>query len=410
MKTKLYAFQERGVEFHLRHRYSLNLCEMGLGKTIQALAVAEKVGGRVVILCPAFLQENWRAEIRKHVEGPLDCEIIPYSRLSTDTFNVKKCKILIADEIHYLKNPDANRTKAALDIVKSLKPDYFIGLTGTPIKNRVPEFYTLLSLVSMNPRPTSGIDLNKYFRNKDHFAARYCYLEQFSVGSIKVKKWHGFNMDRLEEFKELLQGKVFKVKSEDALELPPMIHKRVQTNIEPISTLEKEFEAFLAGGKNIMAKKSSATLKAKATAEYVQDILDQGDGPVVVFTDHVDSAKLISRHFKLMPITGETPIHERSVLTDKFNGGDIPVLIATIGSFSVGVNLTAARHLVFNDISWVPGDNFQAMKRIHRIGQTKPCVIHYMLAGHVDEYILDTLQQKMAVIDTTNSLALGVSA
>jgi SNF2 family DNA or RNA helicase len=405
--VKLYSYQELAVTFHLAHHYSLNLCEMGLGKTLMALETARRVGGKVLIFCPAFLVANWRQEITRYC-STLDYQIVPYSQLSRgDEISIASATTIIADEVHYLVNPSSKRTKFFRQILKALKPDYFIGLTGTPIKNRVPEFYSLLSLVSLNPRGTSGIDINQHFRNQDHFASRYCYGERLHFGSTKVVKWYGLKAERLQEFKTLLKDKVFKVRAEDVLELPPLIHKKVYSALEPSPDLAKEFEAYLQGGKNIVAKKASAILKAKATMSYVGDIIEQGNGPVVVFTDHVESAKMIGRHFAVTPITGETPSEQRSQIAKSLEMGRISVLVATIGSFSVGVNLTCSNHLVFNDCSWVPASNLQALKRIHRIGQTERCVIHYILAGHVDEFILDTLQKKLAVIDTTNSLALS---
>jgi len=77
------------------------------------------------------------------------------------------------------------------------------------------------------------------------------------------------------------------------------------------------------------------------------------------------------------------------------------VLAATIGSLSVGVTLTAARHVVFNDLSWVPGDNLQAEKRIHRIGQKNACTAHYIEASETDAYIRKTLEEKQAASDRT---------
>ena len=80
------------------------------------------------------------------------------------------------------------------------------------------------------------------------------------------------------------------------------------------------------------------------------------------------------------------------------------VIVATIGAFSVGVNLTKANHLVFNDISWVPADNEQALKRIHRIGQERACTIHYVVGGHVDKFILDKVRSKMKIINSVTGV------
>lgn len=405
---QLYDYQERAVQFHLAHAYSLNLCEMGLGKTVMALETARRAKGKVLIFCPAFLATNWRIEIADQCPE-LDYAIIPYSRLSLgDSIKIEAPTTIIADEIQYLSNPTAKRTQFFKQILEDLEPKYFIGLTGTPIKNRIPEFYSLLSMVSLNPAKTSGIDVNEHFRNRDHFASRYCHFEEIPINGRKIRKWHGFKDLRAAEFKSLLRGKVYKVRAEDVLDLPPIAHKKAYAELEVPKNLDEEFKAFLSGNKNSAAKKESALLKAPATIAYVEEMLKQDIGQIVIFTDHVESAKMIARHFKVPPIVGETLSEERGRIGIKFGLGAYPILVASIGAFSVGSNLTSASHLVFNDCSWVPANNLQALKRIHRIGQTKRCVIHYILAGHIDEFILDTLQAKLAVIDVTNALALAV--
>lgn len=409
MKTKLFKYQEDAVEFHLRHHYSLNLCEMGLGKTLMALATAERVGGKTLIVCPTFLRFNWHSEIRKHVDS-LDYNVLTYSALSKGNFPAdKKYDTIIFDEIHYLKNAKAYRTRTATRMIQKLSPTYLIGLTGTPIKNRIPEYYTLLSMVSFNPKKTSGVDFNKFFANQYQFSERYCYSEpnKFSGG----KDYYGFRMDRLSEFRHLLKDKVFKVDGSKVLDLPPISHVTYEANYDLpdhiVDGLAEEMLEF-SGGVTSKNKRMAASLKVKSTVNYVDNILEQGN-QVVVFTDHISAAKSLACGFSVPPITGETPMKERESIYNKFIEGKTKVLVATIGSFSVGVNLTNASNLVFNDVSWVPGDNVQALKRIHRIGQGKHCNIHYIVCGEIDGQINGTIRSKMEVIMKTNSLALEVS-
>lgn len=402
MLTKLFPFQERAVDFHLKHHYSLNLLEMGMGKTLIALSLAEEVGGEVLILCPAFLQSNWKREIVKHLGSVKGFTVIPYSSFSKDKLPKISPKVVIADEVHYLKNPKAKRTKAAIKYIEDRAPEYFLGLTGTPIKNRVQEFYTLLSLVSINPNKTSGVNLNFYFHSFYGFSERYCLTKPnpYSGG----KDYFGFREDRKEEFKSLLKDKVFKIPSSEGLNLPPLFHKKVFMPVKVPSELEKDFEDN-QGGKGSVAKRLAAISKVFSTYEYALNILEQEVTPLVVFTDHVEPAKMLAASFGVKAITGSTALPDRVKIYDKFmrSGG---VLVATIGAFSTGVNITNANNLIFNDVSWVPGDNFQAMKRIHRIGQTKACTIHYILGSAIEESIFDKLSEKIKVIDVTNELAM----
>ena len=67
---------------------------------------------------------------------------------------------------------------------------------------------------------------------------------------------------------------------------------------------------------------------------------------------------------------------------------DVKVFIGNLQSASVGLTLTAAKKLIFNNISFVPGDNKQFQDRIHRINQTEDVDIYF-------QFFKDTQYQKM---------------
>jgi SNF2 family DNA or RNA helicase len=183
---------------------------------------------------------------------------------------------------------------------------------------------------------------------------------------------------------------------EDVLkDLPELTRKIVEVEAAPTAGLEDAFEAYLSGSKaDPTAKARSALVKAPMTVEYCQTLQEGGSGPLLVFTDHVESAKLLADRLGVRPITGASPMHERMATVERFQTGRIPAVVATIGALSVGVTLTAARHVVFNDLSWVPSDNAQAEKRIHRIGQKNACFAHYIESTPTDAYIRKTLLEK----------------
>ena len=146
------------------------------------------------------------------------------------------------------------------------------------------------------------------------------------------------------------------------------------------------------------SKVNSAMIKASHTVKYAKDLIDQGEGPLLIFSCHVDSTKEIAKGLKYPCITGATPMDERDRLVAQFQEGKLPGLAATIGSLSVGVTLTKAHNLIFNDLPFVVGDIAQAEKRIHRIGSTKHCVVHRILFGKVDVHICKTLDKKLETL------------
>lgn len=395
---ELYPFQQTAVEFHLEHRYVLNCSEMGTGKTIMALATAKEVGITPDVFGPAFLQSTWRTDAAKL---DMDIRYHPYSRLKA--VNVSALgNFFIGDEIHFCKNPQAIRTADFYGMLKQRQPAYFLGLTGTPIKNRVPDFWTLLGMCSANPVDSNGIkltgDLAKYYK----FCRYFCETQQLQFGKRKIEKFLHLKEKLIPEFKQLLKGKYIRFKVADVLQdLPSLTRKYIQVNVAPVSGLEQTFEDYMSGRKrDIAAKVQSAVLKVPYTVEYVKGMLDEGASPIIVFTDHIDSGAAIHAHIAgSAVISGKTPMDLRQRAVESFQAGHIPALVATIGSLSVGVTLHAARHVVFNDLSWTPADNLQAEKRIHRIGQGAACFAHYIDGTDTDAHIRKTLFEKMTAID-----------
>ena len=86
---------------------------------------------------------------------------------------------------------------------------------------------------------------------------------------------------------------------------------------------------------------------------------------------------------------------------ERFQGDEsVKVFIGNIQSASVGLTLTAATVVVFNNFSFVPADCWQCEDRVYRIGQTKPCTIYYQSFN--DTYydkMLEIIHSKKDVID-----------
>lgn len=398
--SRLYPYQEQCVNFHLAHHYSLNGCEMGLGKTRIALEAAKRAGGRVAIFGPRFLQSVWEMEA---VEVGVDFSFFPYSMLH----KVKQRELTgfsfwVADEVHMLKSPTANRTHAFYGLLKTLLPAYFLGLSGTPIKNRVPDLWTLLAFCSLNPLKTSGQPLYGQLTKYRQFARHFCVTQLIEARGARFEKFGAVKQEAIPELKSLLSGKYIRFKVDQVLkDLPKLIRKDVIVNdIKPPPGLAETFQAYMAGRKvDSRAKSESALLKTSATVDYVEAMRENGVEAVLIYSDHVESAKLISSKLGGVCITGASAPDVRRAAVERFQNGELKTITATIGSMSTGVTMTRSRHVVFNDLSWTPSDNAQAEKRIHRIGQTDTCFAHYIYATPTDYHIGKTLTEKIGTIE-----------
>jgi SNF2 family DNA or RNA helicase len=226
------------------------------------------------------------------------------------------------------------------------------------------------------------------------FCKEFCHSTDISIKGRTVTKY--FGVKNLDKLKKYLRGKYLRRNSEDILELPDIIFKEVILDVKEVKGLEEEWKTFSGGIPISTAKKESAISKAPKTAEYVRELLDTGL-KVLVFTDHPDVGDIISETligYRVGISSGKVNALNRQGLIDSFQAGKLDVLVATIGSSSTGFNITSTNHVVFNDISWVDADNYQAIKRVHRIGQKNRVIVHYLLGGAIDAMILKAVKSK----------------
>lgn len=397
-------YQAVGIRFAVDNRYTLNGDQMGLGKTLQALgAVAEVQAKKVFVVCPAILVFNWRAEIEKFL-GPEAGErffVVSYDSLHKFE-SLSGFDFVIADEAHYVKNLDAKRTKKLHDLLEKSRPGHFMALSGTPIKNAVPEIYSLLKLCWYGGRYS---EFDMFSKSIYGFLHKFTTKKTVYLGSKQITKWDGIrNVDQL---KALIKPVYIRRKTEEVLSLPPKNYQEIlAAETSEFDQAIKEAWENYSGGKDkklfSSAKAVSALAKVPFTTKFAVDMLEGGVDRVIVFTDHVQSARALATSFltyKTHLITGETPPADRAAMIEDFEEGLVQGLVATIGAMSVGVNLTSCSRMIFNDLPWVPADLAQAEARIHRIGQVNHCFYYYILASRQDQIIYRTLAAKKKLIE-----------
>ena len=424
LNNKPMKHQIVGISFALKHHYSLNCDEMGLGKTFQALAVAAASGLRTLVVAPAFLRLNWEKEVLDHLNGcrvavlssagninkiveelpNLDMVIISYSQLASSIKLFQWASFIIGDEAHYLKNLEAKRTTLFHNYVRRFKPERLLLLTGTPVKNRVPDFYSLLALCGQTRHKTNGKNILDRFRTSYQFSKHFSNESIFKMRQrgrlISIRTFEGIKNEK--ELKTYFRHKYLRRLAKDVLDLKEM------TTIEvPVSYKDKGIELKKAWEKytgkvddHIMrVKAETAQAKTKFTIDYVKNIASQGES-VIIFTDHVLPAKTINSALKKSAlIIGDTPMDDRNEYVKQFQAGLLDYIVLTIGAGSTGLTLTKSRHMVFNDLSWVNSNNEQASKRNHRIGQTKKCIRHIITGGRTDSQINQAILANTEVVE-----------
>lgn len=408
--------QKRALEFAIANRYSICSIDMGGGKTLVGLELSNHFKAPTLVICPAYLIDNWISEIRKwykdtkiisafrsksEIYFPWDSDIaiISYENCKAAEILFTWAKIVILDEGQYLKNMTSIRSESCHRFIYENNIKRLLILTGTPIKNRVPEFYSLIALCEYDPRRGESKFLQQFpeaISFADHFSHRREYEMTVNNRRIKVLNWEGYK--NLPQLKQILSNKYFRVKSEEFLDVKEQ-ELFIQISNHTVEGLIEEFESSEMNPDSVRgkAKRMSALAKVSDTIKYVKDLWNTVDR-IVIYTDFVESCEAIAKAFEVSPITGKVQMSDRKKIADEFWANDRGILVATIASFSVGVNLQCASDMVFNDVCWSAGDLEQARYRIKRIGQENICRYHYMIGSPQDRYILETLEEKRKTI------------
>lgn len=422
----LFPHQVDGLAFLLGRKRSILADDMGLGKTRQSILAMQHAAprGPWLVICPASVKQNWRREIelangeetpaaivdRKNLV-PKDASgwvIINYDILKRHLAALKSLPFigLVCDEAHYLKNHTSQRSKAVRSLVADSPDDLVVHcLTGTPLTNRPRDLFPLLQLVNHS--------LGRSFLS---FAKRYCDAVRGEYG------WITDGASNIEELTVQLHGTMLRRRKEDVLDLPDKLRSWLPVEIPTTSRTEaKRFlKSVVAAheakqdehtgsvessvalmGKLAPHRKKIAIAKTKHTLEFVNGIVAQGD-KVVVYSCFTKPTSIMAEHFgdAARVLTGKTPTSQRQSVVDDFqNDPDVRVLIANIIAGGVGINLTAARHVVFNDLDWVPANHWQAEDRAYRIGQNHTVNVYYFAAsGTLDEFVSEVLRTKSQIV------------
>ena len=415
--------QIEGFEFALKHRYTINAYKMGHGKTLIGIMLSIHTGKSVVVV-PAYLKKKWGREYIKFSSKELkikvlnskdvgfvptdeDVIILNYAILKNFKSVFDWATTLIVDEAHYLGNPEAIRTDKMDDYIQDCGLDYVLFLTGSPVLGKAMQWYAPLFMMSRCPFETNG---KKILLSYNKFKEKFCFKELVRIaGGRMIAKFYGIrNTELLHTY---MLGKYKRKSDKYEVVLPEFFEKEVMINYDKVDKeLQKAFEEYEKTKEESdaisSAKMHSAVSKIPFTAKYSEDIHNETGEPIVIFSDHVlpveeIAAILTKKKYKVAAITGETEVNKRDDYVSKFQNGNLDFIVATIGSASTGFDMFKASNMVFNDKSWIHEYNEQAMKRIHRMGQTKNCIFHNIYATKFDRFIDKVCVAKSTVSEAT---------
>ena len=414
LKLPLDEYQLKGADYCRKHKYVCVGDKMGLGKTAQALAVMTTHPDYCwLVVAPGGLTRNWEREVNKFTflscsvaktveevrESKEKNQVTIISNSLLEKLGAEAFRLIdgvVADEAHAFKNITARRTKLFDELLYKTAPEYCLLLTGTPIENRVVEFYNLLVLLSYEPNGKNGENVLDHYPTQYKFNLHFSNKKEFKVNGRRIIQWKGLKKGTKKDLQMLLKGKYYRRTKGDT-ELPELRDKEVFISYKKDPKLQAEWDEFVKNsGKSSTEKAKSALKKVKFTASYVEGVLEEDGGPVVIFTDHLDSYHALMGSFpklRVLGIHGGLSSDKKDEVAEKFQAGRADILVITRAARE-GLNLFRAAHLVVNDLPWVPGWMEQIVKRIHRKGQTRDCLIHYIFGSYQDAHIRKTLEEK----------------
>jgi superfamily II DNA or RNA helicase len=412
--------------------------EMGLGKSVQLISFltackerATRVGPSLVV-CPASLVYNWRAEFVKFSPGlrvvvvagtaeereslrrtpEADVLVTSYDLLRRDieAFAVMRLWCVALDEAQYIKNHATLAARA----VKSLDAEHRLALTGTPVENRLSELWSIFDFVM------PGL-LGSYERFRDRYerpiveeddaeaAARLrAGIQPFVLRRLKrdvlldlpekieevVRSHMGTDQRRVydaqvQDLRAHLSGKSAAAFGGDKIQILAALTRLRQICCDPGLV----YEGYDGG-----------SCKVDTILTLVQRVSDAGEKMLVFsqFTSFLDvlAAELDARDVPYLVLTGSTPKRRRVELVDRFNGDATPVFLISLKAGGTGLNLTGASVVVHADPWWNEAAQNQATDRAHRIGQTRDVTVYRVIAqDSIEERILDLQRTKAQLAD-----------
>ena len=457
--AELRPYQLRGYNWALSLLYAGFGCviadDMGLGKTIQAIAVllrlkaeglcgvqtdggeADGADGRCLVIAPAALLENWERELRRFapaltvyryhgkertLAGGADVFLTTYQTAVRDNSALRGevFALLIVDEAHLLKNAATRGSKT----VKSLQARFKIALSGTPVENRLEDMRSLFDFIlpgylggakqfqSEFRRPIE-IMRNKEAANRlrnitSPFLLRRLKTDKTIISDLPDKitsdEYAALEKEQAALYESVVRvsmEKLEKLADEDAAPARHTLILQLLTSLKQICDHPRVYD-----------KESPAVSKLSGKAALLLTLLDEilgGGEKVLIFSQYVETLECLAAIIRdeagepALLYHGGMSQAKRAAVVDAFqNDGAANIMLVSLRAGGLGLNLTAASHVIHYDLWYNPAVEAQATDRAFRIGQKRNVFVHRFITKNSFEEKIDAmLKSKKELADMT---------
>ena len=445
-KGSLRPYQQIGYSWlvYLR-KWGFGSCladDMGLGKTIQALALiqADKDQGQklpVLLICPTTVVNNWRKESERFTPNlkvlihhgsdrlkqtafakaasKADLVISSFGLIHRDLDFLGQVKWagIIIDEAQNIKNPDTLQSQAA----RSLKAEYRIALTGTPVENHATELWAIMDF--LNPGYLGKLH---YFRENYH---RPIHIQGDQAAAEKLQRITApFILRRLKTDKSIISDLPDKIEmkeycplTKEQISLYQAVTDDLQDKISSSEGIERKglilsailrlkqvcnHPAHFAGDNSAIPGRSG---KLQRLLEITTEVMANKER-ILIFTQFAEMGAILQKALQgyfgteVLFLHGSLSKGKRDKLVERFQEeGDAPsIFVLSLKAGGTGLNLTNANHVIHYDRWWNPAVENQATDRAFRIGQVKNVQVHkFIVSGTLEEKIDELIERKQVL-------------
>jgi superfamily II DNA or RNA helicase len=447
LTATLRPYQQVGLRWlYLLSRLGLGACladDMGLGKTVQVLALLlaqqrEKAPGprTSLIVAPASLLSNWMSEIERFTPSlkafvahpsairtaelkeldpkqlkDVDLVITSYGTLLRVPWLTKTSwRLAVLDEAQAIKNPAAKQTASA----KRLKAQARIALTGTPVENRLGDLWSIFDFVNPGLLGSSKdfTLFTKRLAQREHnpYAPLRSLVRPYILRRLKtdksiiadlpdkteVRAYCQLSRKQAALYEESVQELAEQVTAADGIRrrgiVLAFLTRFKQICNHPSHWLGDGAWAEDESGKFKRLREIAEVISARQEKVLLFTQFREATAPLATFLGSIFGRPGLVLH-------GETPVKKRRELVRQFQEDeDAPFFVLSLKAGGLGLNLTAASHVVHFDRWWNPAVENQATDRAFRIGQHKNVLVHkFVCKGTVEQKIDELIESKQGL-------------
>jgi len=444
MRCELRPYQGEGLRwlwFLVENGLGGLLCdEMGLGKThqimalIEALAQTDRLPSPCLVVAPTTVLSHWEAKLRRFAPGlatavyhggdrSLDdagagpqVVLTSYGILRQDAEQLKAVSFSLAvfDEIQYLKNPETQVYQAARDVRAPVR----IGLTGTPIENRLSDLKALMDLTVPGYLGGDRFFERQYARPIMQDASEQARQELVQVlrPFVLRRRKSAVLQDlppKIEDFRScVLSADQVRLYREVIASRSPEIRLALADAGRPVpylhifallDLLKRICDHPALAVKEPLAYTRYESGKWEAFKELLGEGIDSGQ-KIVVYSQYLGMIDIMAEFLRSegighVTLTGAT--RQRGKLIERFNEDpDCRVYVGSLRAGGTGIDLIAASMVIHYDRWWNAAREDQATDRVHRIGQKRGVQVFKLITeGTLEEKIAAIIAKKKGLME-----------